>query len=238
MSETTASEKWVEENIFENKKELLEIGEIANKILSDKLSAGIPLADTTVAMSCNTFPTILDVVKAQEDGWSDFCLNIADRLKVGYTTTDDEDDEKGGNYMVFMQHVESTASDDSLSDDETRTVELCTEWCATNIKVQSDIIKEVASKAKVNLDKNINIKIDTIEFIMPFFCIVHSQIVNYIRLKRKELEVSEYEIDVAGIYIAKAVETDDGEEVISFEPTITTKLFFKDDESATASKEG
>lgn len=238
MAELTTAEKWVDENIFENREELMEIGAIANKILHDKLSCDIPLAETTIAMYCHIFKTILGVVKSKQDGWSDFCLNIADRLKVGYTTSDDDDAEKSGNYMAFIQHVENTQTDDSLDESETKTIDLCTSWCATNIKVQSDIVNEVAAQAKADIDKNLNIKLESLEFIIPFFCIVHAQLVNYIRLKRKELEVEEYEIKVEDIYFAKCVETNDGEEVIDFHPCISTKLYFKDDESATGANEG
>lgn len=240
MATTSKSKMWFKENVSENQKELMEIGELSNRMLHEKISLGLNDPMTTIAIYAKIFDTICDVVVDQEANWEDFCLNIADRLKIGYTTTSSDDDEKVGNFMIFMQHVYgTTGSDNSLDDDEDEddTIVLCTQWNAANVKAQSNIIKDIAAKGKKALDDIINIKIESHEFVIPMFCIIHSQIINYIRLKRVEENKTDYEINVAGLFTVGIQETDDAEEEIYYVPSISLKLKFKNDSIATGKNE-
>lgn len=236
MAESKA-QKWFKENVSENVKELIEIGELANHELHNKISLGLSDPMTTIALYANIFESICDVIVDKQDSWDDFCLNIADRLKIGYTTTNNEDDEKTGNFMVFMQHVPNTSSNESLDEEEDDTIVLCSQWNAANIKNQADVIKEVASRGKKALSEIINIKIESHEFVIPMFCIIHQNIINYIRLKRVEEGKTEYELNVAGLYTVGIQETDDAEEEIYFVPSISLKLRFKNDAVASGKQD-
>lgn len=227
------SKEWFEENVIENREELLQVGELANRLLHDKISLAIPDPQITIAMYCNIFETICKVVAKREDEWDEFCVNVANRLRVGYTTTDSDEEEKTGNFMVFIQHMQEQVSNDMLDEDENDTIVLCTQWNAANIKEQTDIIKEISVEAKKQLSSMINIKAESSEFIIPTFCIIHEQLINYIRLKRVEENRSEYELNVAGLFTIGIMETDDAEEEIYFVPSISLKLLFKNDGIAT-----
>ena len=231
------SKKWFKDNVSENEKELIEIGELANRMLHEKISLGLSDPMTTISIYASIFDTMCDVIVDKEKEYDDFVLNVADRLEIGYSTTSSEDDEKTGNYMVSIRHLESKSSDTSLDEDEDNTIELCTQWNAANIKTQADVIKEVASRAKKELSNIINIKIESHEFVIPLFCIIHSQILHYIRLKRVEENKTEYEINVAGLYTVGIQETDDGEEEIYYVPSIALKLKFKNDAIASGRDE-
>lgn len=227
---------WFEENVHENEKELLEIGELANRMLHEKISLGLANPMTTIASYGTIFDTITKYIKEKEDEWDDFCVNIADRIRIGYTTTDSEDDEKPGNFMVFIQHVENTSNDESLDEDEDDTIVLCTQWNAANIKEQANIVKEISSLAKKNLSEILNLKTESSEFVIPLFCIIHSCLINYLQVKKKELDVSEYELNVAGFFTIVIRETDDAENKIEYIPSVPLKLFIKDDAKATGNK--
>lgn len=231
------SKIWFLENVSDNAEELLEIGEFANKQLLETISLGLNSPATTIAIYSKIFETICDVVVEQEKDWSDFQLNIADRLIIGYTTTDDENDEKQGNFMVYMLPGGSTRSDKPLDDDERDTITLCTQWNAANVKTQPEVIKAIASRGRKALDSIINIKMESDEFIIPMFCVIHSQIVSYIRTKRVELNQPEYELNIAGLYTIGITETDDAEENIYYVPSITLKLKFKNDAEASGKYE-
>lgn len=233
----TKSQQWFLDNVVENEEELKEIGDIANRTLFDKLSLQLFNPMTTIAIYAKIFDAVCEVIVDQEDDWDDFCLNVADRLKIGYTTTSSDDDEKSGNFMVFMQHVENTQTDDSLSDEETDTIELATQWNAANVKTQADVIKTVAALGKKKLGDLMNLKVESHEFVIPMFCIIHSQIINYIRLKRIEENKTEYELNVAGLYTIGIQETDEAEEEIYYVPSISLKLKFKNDAVATGKKD-
>lgn len=232
----TKTKKWFRENVVENAEDLRRIGGFANRILHDKLNMGINDDETTIAIYGIIFETFAKSIAKKETEYNDFKANIAGRLEIGYTTTDNEDDEKSGNFMVYMRNIQNdTASDDSVNDDnDSSTIELCTEWNAANIKVQADFLKECAAEARKKLGEYINLKIDSHEFIIPVFCIVHSQILKYLKVKRVEEGKTEFEINIAGLYIAGVEETDDAEEEIYFIPSIALKLMFKNDSLASS----
>lgn len=234
MAEITKCQRFFTDNVKENQKELLEIGAIANRQLFDKISLGMPLPEQPIALYGEIFAAIFDVIVSKQANWDEFCLNIADMLKIGYTTTSSDDDEKSGNYMFQMEHVEKADVADTTDTEETDTVELCTQWNAANIKVQADVIKDVVGKAVTRISKLIEMETSSPEIIMPLFCIVHQVILNYIRLKRRDLGLTEYELNVAGLYTVICRETEDAEEVIEYEPLIASKLAMKDDSSASA----
>ena len=230
------TEEWFEKNVHENEKELLEIGELANRMLHEKISLGLTNPITTIAAYGTIFDVITKYIKEKENEWDDYCVNIADRIKVGYTTTDNEDDEKPGNFMVFIQHVEHSSTDESLDEDEDDTIVLCTQWNAANIKELANVVKEIASLAKKELADLLNLKTESTEFVIPMFCIIHACILNYIQLKKKEEEVSEYELNICGFYTVRVRETDDAENIIEYIPSVPLKLFIKDDANATGKK--
>ena len=232
MAKLTKSEVWFKDNVSENEKELIEIGEIANRILHEKLCIGLNNPMQTIAIYAKVFEALCEVIKDKQDKWDSFVLNVANRLKIGYTTTNNEDDEKQGNFMVFIQNVDNVQADDSLDEDETNAIELCSQWNAANVKEQADVIKDAAAKGRKNLDELINIKIESHEFVIPVFCVIHSAIISYIRLKKVELNQSEYTINVAGLYDITILNNEDGEEEIFFDPSVSLKLMLKNDETA------
>jgi hypothetical protein len=163
------SKLWFAENVADNKAELIEVGELANRNLHDKISLGLNDPETTIAIYAKIFEAICEEVASKEEDYESFRLNIANRLEVGYTTTSSEDDEKMGNFMVYINHLETPASNDSLDEEETDTIVLCTQWNAANVKTQAETIKAVAARGKKALSEMINIKLDNVEFIIPMF---------------------------------------------------------------------
>lgn len=228
----TVSKQWFKDNVSEDTKELTEIGELTNKVLYDRLSMDLNDPETTIAIYAKIFDAVTEVIVGKQKEYDNFNLNIANRLNIGYTTTSADDDEKVGNFMVYIQHIYNNSPDEALDEDETNTIELATQWNAANIKTQSDVIKEVAVLGKKKMSDLINIKTESNEYIIPLFCIIHQQIINYIRLKRVENKLRQYEINIAGLYTVGITETDDAEEEIYFVPSISTKLLFKCDELA------
>lgn len=233
----TKSQAWFDECVVDNKKELLDIGELANHLIHDSLSLGISDPKTTMAIYATIFDAITDVVASKEANYDHYDLNVANRFLIGYDTTDNQEDEKTGNFMVYMQHMEATQSDNSIDDDNDDTISLCVQWNANNIKEQQDVLKDVAGKAKIKMGDIINIKLESHEFILPLFCIIHACIVNYVRLRRREENVSDYNINVAGLYTIGCQVDDESNEEIYYTPSISLKLKFKNDAKATGVKD-
>ena len=74
------------------------------------------------------------------------------------------------------------------------------------------------------------------EIIMPIFCLIHDKVVEYMKLKRDELDVFEYRINMAGCYDVYSRLLEDGVE-ISFKPCVYSKGLIKEDGGATAKYE-
>ena len=191
------SNEWFDENVVENVEELLEVGKITNVILKDKLNLGITSPKSTIAYYAIIFNCICEAIIEQEDKWDDFCVNVADRIKVGYTTTSSEDDEKSGNFMVFIQHVYNTSTDESLDEEEEDTVVLCTQWNAANVKAQTEIIKNIAGTLVEFLAPVGKAVIDFLMALNPVYLIIKlitgiaGAIKDFFKSDEKEVEAEE-----------------------------------------------
>lgn len=238
----TMSTKWFE-NVFpattdEEKKQrdlIISIGDRANADLFDKISLEITNPMTTIASYIKIFEAICDVVVEKEDEWDDFCLNVVDRFNIGYTTTSSDDDEKSGNFMVFMQYIDTPHDNTPEDENETDTIQLCVQWNAANIKTQSDILKDCMARGKKVLSDTLNIKTENIEYIMPMFCIIHDALITTVLDQIKDSD-DPFSLNVAGLYTVTADKID-GEPTIFFEPEVSLKLRFKNDAIATGRSE-
>lgn len=233
----TKAELWVNENVIEDKEDMIQIGQLGRKALYDKISLETGSPETTLAIYGSIFNTIIDVLKSKRREYDTYSINIANRIEIGYTTTDDEDAEKSGNFMIYMKHLDGIRNDTSLDEDEDMTVVLATQWNAVNITEQMEVIKEIATESISPMKSNIGIHIQNQEIIIPTFCIIHEQIVAYAKIKRIELDECDFELNVASLYNIRVIETDDGDEKVVYPQNVAGKLNLKSDEQATAKHE-
>lgn len=223
------SELWVDEFCKNNHDELMEIAELSSRSIRDKIAMDIG-PDLCLAAYGTIFECILEVLKSKQKENSSFEINICNVISVSYDTLEDDDAEKMGNFMPFIQQIaEGQLPDSGLDVDESSTIELCTAWNSSHIKKQPDILTEISTMAVRELSEKLGVKSAAREIIMPIFCLVHEQIIAYIKLKRVDMGVSSYEIDVAGLYTVVVSETNDGKEIIEYPCSIYTKLTTKDD---------
>lgn len=223
-----ATVTWFKENIIENVDDIKQIGENAARTLHTKLSMDLD-ATTVIAVYGKVFEVLCNVLKSRREEWDEFAINVAGRFVIGFSSSENDEDEKQGNFMVYMKHLETSSSDDSLDDEETDTIALSVQWNAANVKEQAEVMREISSKGMTELSRVLNLKVGSDEFIIPTFCIIHSEIVKYIKLKRVTENSADYEINVAGLFLAGVHETDDAEEEVYFEPSVSLKRFFKGD---------
>ena len=237
MEKNKVSVQWFKDNVTENVDEILRVGNAANSILHNVLSIGLNHPETTMAIYAHIFETICKQIALKEKTHTDYELNIADGLCIGYDTTEDENDEKQGNFMVYMRHKENPGIDAVLDEDETNTLALCAIWNAQNIKEQAAMLKQISVEACKTIGSVVNIKFESEEFIIPLFSIIHAQIIRYVRTQRIERNLREYELPICGLYTVGVSVNDDAVEEVYFIPSITLKLLFKNDCIASATDE-
>lgn len=230
--------KWFRENVKEDEKDIINIGELAIKALYEKIYVTFKRAELPIATAGIIYEAILEyLVKMQNEGKDSFNINIADRLEIGYSSSDNEDDEKVGNFMIYIRHLYNTKKDDLSDDARGSAAELCTQWNSANIVTQADVISKISDAALVKLSKEIDIHGATLDFVIPAFIIIYEQLVGYLKLKRRELNKFEYEINFASCFTAGCRENEEDTDDIYFVPNITSKLRLKDDRKATGKYE-
>lgn len=232
----TKSMAWFKDNVSENQDELIKIANMGIQRLHEVLSLG--LDDPIIALSvyAHIFESMCKVLAKKENDYDEYNLNVAEAFHLGYNTTDSEDDEKSGNFMVYMNHIPNDQLDAVIDDEETDTLALCALWNAMHIKTQAEEVKEVAIQAMKDLGEHINIKVQSHEFIIPMFCILHSQFIRFLKQQRSELKLSEYELnDVLGLFTIGCAVNENAEEEIYYVPSIALKLLFKNDSIASSS---
>lgn len=228
----TYAENWVDNNIVNDKEDLMIIGGMASRELHNKFKLDLSPA-ATIAIYGITFETILDYLKKQQENrHSSFQINICNVISVSYTNLADNDAEKRGNFMPFIQQIsDGPIPDTGIS--SPNTIELCTAWNTSHISEHPEVLTEISAMTVRNLSDRLAMRTADRELIMPIFCTFHENLISYIKLKRVDLKVTSYMIDVAGIYKIKVSEADDATEIIEYPTLIYTKKTTKDDGAST-----
>jgi hypothetical protein len=186
------------------------------------------------AVFSKIYDAFIITLKRLESEYSSFEINVANRLVIGYDTTNDENDEKAGNFMIFIRHLNSNMKDEKIEDPSAKSYERAVQWNAENIIQQPEIIRKIAIEGVEQL-KQIDIQIGTEELIIPIFISVYEAIINYIKVRRRELDDFEYEINfMSCFYIGCRESKDDLADDVYIRPSISSKLALKDDSKATA----
>ena len=236
MSEnkTMKGVEWFEENIHENHEDLIKIAEQVKKHLHETLSIGVEKGESIIAMYHHVFDTICKILKDYESKCTDSEIDVASMFKIGFDTTENDDDEKQGNFMVYIRHLENHNALAILDEDEKKTINLAAMWNATNIKLNPEVMKEVASEALKVIESNLQMKLSNQEVVIPIFGVTHACIIDYVKTQRRDRKSSEFEVTVSDLYTVGCMVNDDGEEEIYFDPSISMKLRFKNDALASS----
>lgn len=239
MKRMTQAEKVFNEIVVEDREEVESIGEMANPVIYQKLKIRLGASYVPIAIYATIFDCIMAYLKEIQATKETLKINIANRLEIGYTTSFDveenSDMEKLGNFMIYMKHIENNKLTD-VDENEPSSVVRCTQWNEANITQSITPIKAITKAATEKLQSRLNIQSANPEIIMPLFCLIHDKVVEYMKLKRAELDVFEHRINMAGCYDVYARILEDGVE-ISFKPNVYDKLTIKDDGKATKPNE-
>lgn len=226
--------EYFDENAPEDLEDIINICTVASTHIRNKFNIKFDDYKLLGATFSKIFDAFLFTLKNLEKEYSDFEINVANRLCIGYDTTKDEDDEKIGNFMIFIRHLNSKIKDEQVEDSKAKAYELAVQWNADNIKEQPEIIRKISINALEQL-KTIKILLGTEELIIPIFISVYESIVDYIKIKRRELDLFEYEINfMSCFYIGCRESEDELADDIYIRPSINSKLSLKDDSIATA----
>nr|DAS02483.1 MAG TPA: hypothetical protein [Caudoviricetes sp.] len=219
------------EFVVEDEEHIIPICSSAIKILYEKFK--VPLKDPKLVAVIveRTYKVIINLLKSYETKLKEFKINLCDRVEFSYSTDTSDDDEKQGNYVIAMTHLNKSIID-TPPEEDTSSTERITQWNIENVITQPGIIREISNAVIEDL-KTIDVHIGISELVMPIFITVYECIVNYVRIKRQELNEFEFEINFVSCFHIGCMETEDGSSIY-IRPNIEAKLLMKDDQSATS----
>lgn len=229
-------EKYFEEFAHEDTEHILSICETASKIIWDRFRTRFD--DPRLLASCfsKIFGSFLNKLEALEAEYSDFNINICDRLCMGYSTNEDDDDEKQGNFMVYIRHINANKKNEESDDPTAKAVERAVQWNTENIISQPELLRKISIDALEDL-KHIDVSIGSSELIIPIFVTTYEAIINYIKVKRREEDAFEFEINFISCFYIGARESEDEMDDIYIRPNIESKLQLKSDIKASSKHE-
>lgn len=236
MSEKKKYESYFNEICTEDIGDIITIAEVASREIYDRIHIKFDDPKLLVSTWSKIYDAILLKLVKLESEYSDFQINICDRLSIGYSTTDDEDDEKIGNFMISILHMNTDKKNNDVDDPEAKPSERAVHWNTENIIHQPDILRDISISAVEQL-KSIEVELGTSEAIMPIFVMTYEALVKYLKIKRNEKNDFEFEINWASCFYIGARESEEGNDDIYIRPNINSKLMLKNDTKASSQYE-
>lgn len=223
------------ENAYEDTDHLLTICDTAANQIYQKFKLDFRQKPELLAsVFGKIFETFLKKLEELEsNNYSDYEINVCNRLLIGFTTNANDDDEKAGNFMIYIRHLNSNKKNEEVDDFDMKASERAVQWNTENITTQTEIIKQISIAAIKNLE-TIEVQLQNSECIMPIFILVYEAIVNYLKIARREADQFEFEINFFSCFFIGARESEDGIDDIYIRPNIDSKLRLKNDAKATA----
>ena len=229
-------ESYFNEYAVENQEDIITICESASITIWDRFRTRFDDPRLLAAISSKIYLAFMSTLKKLQKEYSSFNINICDRLEIGYNNKEDEEDEKVGNYNVYVRHLNNTKKSNEADDPTATPTERAVQWNTENVIDQPTVLRDISIVASESL-KDIDINLATSELILPIFITVYEALVNFLKIKRRETDNFEYEINFMSCFTIGARETEDDFDQIYIIPPIEKKLDIKDDTIATSKHE-
>lgn len=238
----TFASNWFDTNCVNNKKELRYVCDLTARSVAEQFSMVVRSNNTEVfaVIFYATFMSIMEYIKSKQKTYSQFSMQIANSLNIGYTNNDDDENEKVGSYLPFMEYVGINRSIIHQEDDDEYTGNTSAtnyiRWRQLNTKKEVEMMKEVQNNAYQKLQSEYHISLRTEEAVIPIFCIFLDNLVSVAKELYKQADgtgVSEVSINVFGLFeVYYSYDEEAQHEVIEYQPEYAMKLFIKDDSLA------
>lgn len=247
-------EAWIRDNIPEDeeeKKKIMNWAKVCGKHIFETLDISLDEPAGWIAIYTTVIEKIIEQLAAMRSKHSQYAINIADVVEIGYDDGEiDDDEEKQGNFSPYIFDLEAKNSDNMFeiskedidSNEETagRTVEelspieKCTCWNSNNIKYQANTLNKIATEVMKTLGQDIDIHLGNSVVVFPIFTICHQQLREYMKLLQYESGSSSEAMDICGIFTVYAHLVEEGEVAVEYKPDPSHKLATKSDATATA----
>ena len=230
---------WYENTVVEDQADCIKIAGMATSECLRRWNIGIGSDDEpemVLGFYSVVFNTIIDELRNKRSDASEFAINIANVVEIGYDdSTDDGEQEKQGNFCPYIYDIGNKTSVDE--NPELDAVERCVRWNSKNQQTQKKILSTIATNAVKNLHDLLDVHLGSTEAVFPLFTTIHEQMVLYMKTKQAETGEPEVMINFAGNFDVYCRIVEGGETVIEYSPKPSLKLGIKNDSAATAPTE-
>lgn len=233
MAENQKYLSYFKENTPEDLEDVMTICSTASKTIWDHFRIKFDDPELLGAVFSKIYEAFIKYLVDQESKFSDFQIDIAGRLSIGYTTTSDEDEEKQGNFMISIKDLNSNKKYEGIDDPTVKAVERAVHWNSQNVINQTKTIQDVSLIAN-ELLKDIDVSLGSSELVMPIFVTTYECLVNYLKVKRREKNDFEFEINFISCFYIGARESEEDFDDIYIRPNINSKLMLKNDSKASS----
>ena len=231
--EKTKNEKlemYIKENLIDDVELNLLIAEVSKKAAFEKFNIDFTCPELVLGFYGVVFNTIMEVLLSKRSDNSEYKINIADVIEIGYTNFgDDDESEKIGGFCPYIYNLDNKKKDYSEVDVMASSIDRCVQWNSKNIREQSGLIKDVATLAVKNLHDEITVPIGNSEIIFPLFVLIHEQMVSTLTLTMIDENESEKEFNFISCYDVKVRKEEDGKYTFGYKPNVTMKGSVKSD---------
>lgn len=228
-------ENWINDNIVEDEESCNTIAEMANKDALAKLNVDIS-PDTCLALYGIVYDEIIKKLASKREDKTEFIINIADVVKIGYdNTVADEDSETQGNFNITMEEVGKKPV--FTEDPDLYSAERGTQWMHKNVKEQRNIIEGIATASLKELQEQVDVVLAKPELVFPLWCIIHTSMTDYVKVARTEQNSSDFFINFVSRYTVHCQLLADNDVVITYQPSIGGKTDIKSNLIATSTTE-
>lgn len=226
---------WIAENVTEDTKEVMIIGNTASEEALSKLNIGLS-AEMALSLYGIVYAEIIDKLRNLRSDNPSFIIQIANIVAIGYDNTEeDEDTETQGNFNIVMQEIGKAPT--YIDSPDMYSAERCTVWMDTNIENQRKIISDIATAAIKSLDEKANLVLGQPEVVFPLWSLVHQAMTNFMKIKRAEVNSSDYFINFLNCYEVHCQLLEDNECAITYKPSISGKTGIKSNMIASSAAE-
>lgn len=225
--------QWYRTMIVDNQKDIYDIACTSAERL--KKSLRIPIGpEMTIALYCGMLESFMHYLKEKQKDFPEFWINIWDTLEIGYNTLENDEDEKTGNFNIkiyYLQDAPKVVTNSTLQ----TTDEIVSAWVAAhNMNVDTDyLIRDIFAFSKEYLMGHFNLTVERPETLLLIFLCINNEMVFAVKMKRQELQASDFFITIAGLFQIHCQDTDKGE-MVMFKTEPAPKQFIKDDGVGTA----
>lgn len=228
-----------EENVREDHEHIATIAGTANRNIQERFCFSMLSKDSPERNGYKIIPvtfiiifnTITDFLKSKREKHRNYEIEIAGRVKIGYSNQINEEDLKTGNFMIYikdMDHYEIPNMDMDFKTEE-HVKEYVTAWNQENMIRQPEDTREIAATALKRLGKEAEIHLGSAEMVFPVFITIYDTLVKYMMTYRKEIHEEMFELNFCNCFTITSMEQDSGIDKITIRGSVGKKMALKSD---------